>query len=364
MPKTCCSKIGGFIWIFVVGLAPDPRSAGRARAPPREPLVLHARVRVAVPSGEAGPTHRPGSWSRRSVAVGPLEDGDHHLRHVGQALVPGGDPSGRRAGARDEPDGRRGSGQGRADHPLAEQLHERLQGPPRAEAAQTAPKAANLPKDIAGWCSKIPAEEKGVYPIDQSDGGCDDGPQCPQGWPWKSQIAAIEIRDEDAISDSGVEIWNLLEARGINNVMLMGVHTNMCVLGRPFGLRQLVLHKQECPAGPRPDRHHVQLPQVALRQPLRGDEPDRRAHREVRRPDDHLDRPHRSARLQVQGRRPPLRRVLDRRGRVPDGEDAAGFRGSRNWSRWASAARWRSPTRSRRTTSRVSRPSTTPTCSS
>ena len=43
----------------------------------------------------------------------------------------------------------------------------------------------------------------------------------------------------DAISDSGVEIWNLLEERGINNVILLGVHTNMCVLGRPFGLRQM-----------------------------------------------------------------------------------------------------------------------------
>ena len=37
----------------------------------------------------------------------------------------------------------------------------------------------------------------------------------------------------------GQEIWNLLESRGITNVMLMGVHTNMCVLGRPFGLRNL-----------------------------------------------------------------------------------------------------------------------------
>ena len=62
---------------------------------------------------------------------------------------------------------------------------------------------------------------------------------CPEGSPWKSQVAAIEIRDEDAISDSGTEIWNLLESRGITNVMLMGVHTNMCVLGRPFGLRNL-----------------------------------------------------------------------------------------------------------------------------
>ena len=43
----------------------------------------------------------------------------------------------------------------------------------------------------------------------------------------------------DAITDSGVEVWNLLEERGIQNVMLLGVHVNMCVLGRPFGLRQM-----------------------------------------------------------------------------------------------------------------------------
>jgi putative heme-binding domain-containing protein len=113
---------------------------------------------------------------------------------------------------------------------------------PARRRAQSAPRAANLPNDIASWCSKIPSEEKGVYPINQDDGGCDDGPQCPQGSPWKSQIATIEIKDEDAISDSGAEIWNLLESRGITNVMLMGVHTNMCVLGRPFGLRQMVRH--------------------------------------------------------------------------------------------------------------------------
>ncbi len=31
----------------------------------------------------------------------------------------------------------------------------------------------------------------------------------------------------------------MLESRGIKNIMLMGVHANMCVLGRPFGLRNM-----------------------------------------------------------------------------------------------------------------------------
>ena len=44
----------------------------------------------------------------------------------------------------------------------------------------------------------------------------------------------------DYISDRGDEVWNILEQRGIKCVILTGVHTNMCVLGRPFGLRQMV----------------------------------------------------------------------------------------------------------------------------
>ena len=62
---------------------------------------------------------------------------------------------------------------------------------PARKRAQAAPRAATLPKEIDGWCKQIPAEEKGIYPIDQADGGCDDGPMCPQGSPWRSQIAAI-----------------------------------------------------------------------------------------------------------------------------------------------------------------------------
>ena len=60
--------------------------------------------------------------------------------------------------------------------------------------------------------------------------------------PWTRQIATIDIASEDAISDDGQEIYNLMQERGIDNVILMGVHTNICVSGRPFGLRQMVYH--------------------------------------------------------------------------------------------------------------------------
>jgi lysophospholipase L1-like esterase/nicotinamidase-related amidase len=127
------------------------------------------------------------------------------------------------------------------------------EGTPARERAQSAPTAHRLPDQIGEWCKQIPAEEQAIYPLDQSDGGEDDDPQAHAAWakeleaqglnpraPWTKQIDTLRIdQTRDAISDSGVEIWNLLEARRIHNVILMGVHLNMCVAGRPFGLRQM-----------------------------------------------------------------------------------------------------------------------------
>ncbi len=123
---------------------------------------------------------------------------------------------------------------------------------PGRKIAQSAPKASNLPEGIHEWCRHIPAEDKGQYPIDQTDGGEDDDLAEHARWheylasqgrnpkaPWKAQIDTLKIQEGDAISDSGIEIWNLLEDRKVKNVILLGVHTNMCVLGRPFGLRQM-----------------------------------------------------------------------------------------------------------------------------
>ncbi len=110
---------------------------------------------------------------------------------------------------------------------------------PARKRAQDAPRAAKLPKDIARWCSWLDENEKQVYPIDQSDGGCDCTPKCKGGSQWTKQIEGLDIKAEDALSDSGTEIWNLMAHRNIQNVIVMGVHTNMCVLGRPFGLRNM-----------------------------------------------------------------------------------------------------------------------------
>lgn len=81
---------------------------------------------------------------------------------------------------------------------------------------------------------------EGVLPIDDSDMGCDCREKCEIRGPWTRQTALIEIAEGDAITDNGQETWNLLCQYKIDNVILCGVHLNMCVLGRPFAIRQMV----------------------------------------------------------------------------------------------------------------------------
>lgn len=115
---------------------------------------------------------------------------------------------------------------------------------PQRRLARSAPPAKDAPPDIGRSCRALPGEPP--LPVDASDGGCDCQPQCRQGRAWKKQIDTVHIADNDAITDSGAEVWNLLSARGVENVVFMGVHVNMCVVARPFGLRNLVRGGKRC----------------------------------------------------------------------------------------------------------------------
>ncbi len=77
-------------------------------------------------------------------------------------------------------------------------------------------------------------------PIDDSDGGSDTG-EIPWHKAWTRQHAAIEIdQGRDGISCDGQEIYNYLRQQGITFVLIMGVHTNMCILKRSFAIKQMV----------------------------------------------------------------------------------------------------------------------------
>ena len=74
-------------------------------------------------------------------------------------------------------------------------------------------------------------------PIDDSDGGCDTGQEPYKAW--HRQHEGIEIAPLDALLDDGREAYNLFAQLGVENMLIIGVHTNMCVLGRSFSIRQM-----------------------------------------------------------------------------------------------------------------------------
>jgi nicotinamidase-related amidase len=106
----------------------------------------------------------------------------------------------------------------------------------RERARHAAPIVTKIP--LKRSCN-LDVKREGLLPIDDSDGGCDCAPHCKQGSPWTREIATLKIEPPDAITDNAEAIY-LMKQRGVENVIVMGVHTNMCVLGRPFAIRQLV----------------------------------------------------------------------------------------------------------------------------
>jgi nicotinamidase-related amidase len=76
-------------------------------------------------------------------------------------------------------------------------------------------------------------------PVDDSDHGSDTG---ETSWhkAWSRQHPGLDIEDTDAISDDGREVYGLLQQEGIEQALIMGVHTGMCVLHRSFAIKQMV----------------------------------------------------------------------------------------------------------------------------
>jgi len=81
-------------------------------------------------------------------------------------------------------------------------------------------------------------------PIDDSDGGCDTEDRFYKAWSRENPM--LRIAREDLISDDGSEIYSFLRSRGIDTVLIMGVHTNMCVLNRSFAIKRMTNWGKRC----------------------------------------------------------------------------------------------------------------------
>jgi nicotinamidase-related amidase len=202
-------------------------------------LRLNVRSRTATVPGEVRTTEKPTAWETKKTALiicdmwddhwcksaarrvvemaGPLNEVVKQARAKGVFIIHA--PSSVTAFYKDTPQRRRAQS---------------------APFAKTPVPLATAERWGTAWCW-TDSKHEAVLPIDDSDMGCSCvDTKCPIVPPWTRQIATIELAPEDALTDNGQETWNLLAERGITNVILAGVHLNMCVLGRPFAIRQQI----------------------------------------------------------------------------------------------------------------------------
>ena len=217
--------------------APQTPEFGREAPLPNRPKVpgttaLRARSRSADPSGNVRISERVLRWEVAQTAIIICDMWDTHTCNLSAQRVAAMAP--------------------RMNHVITASrslgvmiIHapsdtmKYYEGTPQRLRMQRAP-VASSPTPILTRCPRDSAEERS-FPIDDTAGGCDDpilkdwtGP-----YPWKREHPALDVVGFDGVSDNGQEIYNFCKQEGIDNVALMGVHTNICILNRSFGVRQM-----------------------------------------------------------------------------------------------------------------------------
>ena len=110
------------------------------------------------------------------------------------------------------------------------------EGTPGRQLAKDAPVVPHPPEI---------AMEKMPLPIEDPDGGCDT-PGDKYFKAWTRETKALTIAKGDVISDDGAEIFNVLQQHHIKTVLYMGVHANICILNRTFGIRNMTKWGVRC----------------------------------------------------------------------------------------------------------------------
>ena len=217
--------------------APQTPESGREAPLPNRPKVpgtiaLRARSRSAEPPGSVRVSERALRWEVAQTAIIICDMWDTHTCSLSAQRVAAMAPR-----MNHVVNASRSLGVMIIHAPSDTMKH--YEGTPQRLRMQRAPVASSS-TPILTRCPRDSAEERN-FPIDDTAGGCDDpilknwtGP-----YPWTREHPALDVVGFDGVSDNGQEIYNFCKQEGITNVALMGVHTNICILNRSFGIRQI-----------------------------------------------------------------------------------------------------------------------------
>jgi nicotinamidase-related amidase len=120
-----------------------------------------------------------------------------------------------------------------------------------------------VPSDVLGSYSGYPQRERALgvplLPVPKlSDmpparftapgGGCMCGPgiACAANYGFDGMNPDLILAEDDLIASSTEEVYALLKQRGITHVIYLGLHTNMCLFGKPGALKYMVQAGLSC----------------------------------------------------------------------------------------------------------------------
>ncbi len=71
-------------------------------------------------------------------------------------------------------------------------------------------------------------------------GGCACGRErCGGNYGWDGMHPALKIGEKDLMPDTQAEVYAICQVRGLTHLIYVGFHTQVCLLGKPMGLRAM-----------------------------------------------------------------------------------------------------------------------------
>jgi hypothetical protein len=108
-------------------------------------------------------------------------------------------------------------------------------GYPQREAVFALPKL-NVPKVLDVTCPPVP-----------DAGGCACGRErCAVNYGWDGMHPALAIAAADLMPDTQAEVYAICQQRGLTHLIYVGFHTQVCLLGKPMGLRAMKSAGLQC----------------------------------------------------------------------------------------------------------------------